>query len=119
MDRNIYEVTRNDYKGFVKTIKPEARDVRTDYIDDYHLATNIYSKKTNKILCGRVTDMRTDEDVERDAERYYIYNSPEPDESLPAIPTRKVVLETKEQVQALFDWMKRVREGEEENGRDI
>ena len=54
MDNSIYEVTRDDYKGFVNQIKPECRDVRIEEIGDIHIAAKIYSKKTGKCLCSNM-----------------------------------------------------------------
>ena len=48
MDNSIYEVTREDYKGFVNQIKPECRDVKIEEIGTTHVAAKIFSKKTGK-----------------------------------------------------------------------
>lgn len=109
---NIFEVSREEYKSFVETIKPETRDIREEIIDSRLKATKIYSKKTGKCLTSRVVDVR-ENDV-RVPERYYIFELPDNDERLATIPKVKVVLETKEQVQAFLDGIKRMREMEEE-----
>ena len=105
MDNNIYEVTRDDYKGFVSQIKPECRDVRIEEIGDTHIAAKIYSKKTGKCLCSRVAYSADYGDP--DPEKYYIFEMPDNDERKAPTPIRKIVLETKEQVQAFFDFLAR------------
>ena len=83
MDNSIYEVTREDYKGFVNQIKPECRDVKIEKIGTTHVAAKVFSKKTG--------------------EKYYIFEMPDWDERCEPVPVRKLVLETKEEVQAFFD----------------
>ena len=116
MDNSIYEVTREDYKEFVNQIKPEYRDVKKEEIGTIHTATKIYSKKTNKCLCSRVTYTANYGDP--DPEKYYIFEMPDDDERLAPIPKVKIVLETKEQVQAFLDGMKRMKEMEKEKNND-
>ena len=111
IDNEIYEVSRAEYKSFVETIKPETRDVKERTIDDKHKTIEIFSKKTGKCLTGRV--IHTDEE-NHEPEKYYIYEIPDDDERLAPIPKVQVVLETKEQVQAFLDGMKRMKEMEKE-----
>ena len=46
MNNSIFEVTRDEYKGFVDEIKQECRRVEVVQIDKKHTAAKIYSKKT-------------------------------------------------------------------------
>ncbi len=106
---DIYEVTRDEYIGFVEQIKPDARDVQVVHIDDDHVAAHIYSKNTGKHLCSRVA---CSNESKNEPERYYVINMPEPEERKPPIPKRKIVLTTKEEVQALMDFLsKKSKEG--------
>lgn len=116
MKDDIYEVSRAEYKSFVETIKLETRDVREELIDSRHKVTKIFSKKTGKCLTSRVTDLY--EDNTHEPEKYYIFEMPDDDERLAPIPKVKVMLETKEQVQAFLDGMKRMREMEKEKSND-
>ena len=100
LDDSIYEVTREDYASFVEQIKPEFRDVRVMEIGARHNATKIYSKKTGKCLCSRVTHNGKIGDPE--PEKYYIFILPDSDELQPPIPKLHLNLETKEEVQAFF-----------------
>lgn len=97
MNKEIYQVERDDYVSFVNQIKPGCGDLKIVENNDYTIA-NIYSKKTDVLLCGR--EIPKEEDKET---LYYIYNMPENDERCPAKPVRKITLETKEEVQAFFD----------------
>ena len=113
MDNNIYEVTRDDYKGFVSQIKPECRDVRIEEIGDTHIAAKIYSKKTGKCLCSRVAYSADYGDP--DPEKYYIFEMPDNDERCAPIPVQRITLTSKEEVQAFFDAIKKLQE-EQKNG---
>ena len=113
MDSSIYEVTRDDYKGFVSQIKPECRDVRIEEIGDTHIAAKIYSKKTGKCLCSRVAYSADYGDP--DPEKYYIFEMPDNDERCAPIPVQRITLTSKEEVQAFFDAIKKLQE-EQKNG---
>lgn len=108
MDNSIYEVTREDYKGFVNQIKPECRDVKIEEIGETHVAAKIYSKKTGKCLCSRVAYSADYGDP--DPERYYIFEMPDNDERCAAIPVQRITLTSKEEVQAFFDAIKKLQE---------
>lgn len=105
MDNSIYEVPRSDYVGFVEQIKPEYRDVRVEEIGNHHVAAKIYSKKTGKCLCSRVGYSGNPEDEYYTAEKYYIFEMPEDDERRAPIPKVQLKLETKEEVQAFFNFL--------------
>ena len=113
MDSSIYEVTRDDYKGFVNQIKPECRDVKIEEIGDTHVAAKIYSKKTGKCLCSRVAYSVDYGDP--DPEKYYIFEMPDNDERCAPIPVQRITLTSKEEVQAFFDVVKKLQE-EQKNG---
>ena len=113
MDNSIYEVTRDDYKGFVNQIKPECRDVKVEEIGDIHIAAKIYSKKTGKCLCSRVAYSADYGDP--DPEKYYIFEMPDDDERCAPIPVQRITLTSKEEVQAFFDAVKKLQE-EQKNG---
>ena len=49
-------------------------------------------------------------------EEYYIFKLPEPDEWGDAIPKRKIILETEEEVQAFFDALSKLKKEHERNG---
>lgn len=100
IESNLYEVTRDDYASFVEQIKSEFRDIQVMEIGDSHVATKIFSKKTGKCLCSRVTN--NGKFNSSGPEKYYIFEFPDDDERQPPIPKLKLRLETKEEVQAFF-----------------
>lgn len=102
-DNSIYEVTRNEYKGFVEQIKPEYRRVEVIEIDKRHTASKIFSKKTGKCLCSRVSYTANYGDPE--PEKYYVFEMPEKEERQAPVPKQQIVLETKEEVQTFFDFL--------------
>ena len=103
LDQSIYEVTRGDYKGFVNQIKPEYREIKTEEIGATHTATKIFSKKTGKCLCSRMS--YTAKYGEPESEKYYIFEMPDDDERCAPTPTVQLQLDTKEEVQAFFDFL--------------
>ena len=100
MNKSIFLVEREDYKAFVERLKSEARVVKEEELTRSSAATKVFSKKTGKCLCSRVYSK--DEE-----EKYYIFDFPDDDEWGQQIPKRKITLETKEQVQLLFDFIRR------------
>ena len=105
MNDDIYEVTRVEYSSLVETIKPEARDIMQYVKDDYRYI-DLYSKKTHSKLTSRVTYIGDMESLR--GEKYYIYNLPQPEERNPDIPKCRIILETREEVQAFVDAIARM-----------
>lgn len=111
IDNEIYEVSRAEYKSFVETIKPETREIKERDIDEEHKTIEIFSKKTGKRLTSRIIHTA---EKNHEPEKYYIFEMPDDDERSAPIPKVQVVLETKEQVQAFLDGMKKMKEMEKE-----
>ena len=104
MNNDIYEVTRDDYVGFLWQIKKEAMKVEEENSNDFHFIKT-YSVNTGNYLCMR---MIPSEDNKIDIEHYYIFNMPEDSERQPPKPVRKIVLETKEEVQEFFNILSKI-----------
>ena len=115
IDKNLYEVSRNEYRGFIEQIKPECRRVEIEKVDKEHTAAKIFSINTGKCLCSRVTysvDYGTP-----DPEKYYVFEMPENYERQAPIPKQQIVLETKEEVQAFFDFLaEKIKKENNKNG---
>ena len=111
MDESIYEVTRDEYVGFLGEFRKEAGEVETQYQDNI-TTLSIISKKTGKKVCARKIDQDTGEEV------YYIFNMPDDDERCAAKPFRKITLDTKEEVQAFFDVLNQLTK-EQKDDRNI
>lgn len=96
MDKEVYQVPRNDYTGFVAQIKPEARIMQKDYNETHHII-RVKSKKTNKVLCERYISQ-----VDTEPDYYYVYEMPDDDERQPARPVERITLHTVEEAQNFF-----------------
>lgn len=100
MDNNIYEVSRDEYVGFMSEIKPNCYDTEVSHLENCTII-KVFSKKTDTHFCTRVIP-------EEDNEHYFIFNMPENDERQAGKPVRKITLETKEEVQTFFDALSKV-----------
>lgn len=101
MSNDIYEVTRDEYAGFIGQLNKQMMDVE-QYYEDNMTIIKIISKNTGEHLCTRII-------AEDDVERYYIFNMPEDNERIAPKPVMKVTLETKEEVQAFFDALNKLQ----------
>lgn len=108
MNDEIYEVSRDEYAGFIGQINKQMMDVEQYYEDDMTII-KIISKNTGEHLCTRIIP-------EDDVERYYIFTMPTDDERVAAKPVMKVTLETKEEVQTFFDVLNKIQRGEANDG---
>ena len=108
MDNSIYEVSRDEYTGFVDQIKPSARLTETVEEGSRKLM-KLYSTETGTHLATRVINEDNGE------EQYYIFNMPLDIERRPPRPVQKFTLESKEEVQAfmriLNKWQKENTDG--------
>jgi len=104
MYNEIFEVTRADYANMISEIKFDARELKENKFDEDNHAFEIYSNKTNKLLCARLSHP-----VSERPEQYYIINLPDDDERLAPVPRISVVLETKEEVQTFLNKLSEMR----------
>ena len=103
MNEDFYEVTRTDYGNLIETIKVDYRDIKEYDSGDYHYV-DIYSKLNGNRLTSRKFYIGKDEDKRE--EKYYIWSMPVAEESQPAIPKYKLVLENKDEVQAFINFLR-------------
>ena len=108
---DIFSVSRKEYIGFLEQIKPENKKIETER-HDWITTTKVYSKKTNKCLCSRVTYSERVEGEECKPERYYIFEMPDDDERREPLRKVKLNLKTKEEVQAFFNALSKMRKVE-------
>lgn len=113
ISESIFEVTRDEYKGFVEQIKPECRRIEVEQIDPIHIAAKIYSVNTGKCLCSRMAYNAEYGDPE--PEKYYVFEMPEPYERQAPIPKLQITLTTKEEVQAFFNFISEQQKKEKNN----
>ena len=101
MNNDIFEVTRDEYAGFIGGLKKDVCDVEQCYEEDMTII-KIKSKLRDVHLSTRIIP-------KEGAEHYYIFNLPLAEESIPNKPVLKVNLETKEEVQAFFDALNKLQ----------
>ena len=104
MDNSIFEVTRDEYVGFIREINPNSRIMEKEE-DEHAVRLRVVSNKTGKTLCERIIPEEGDE-------LYYVYEMPDPDERIPPKPIQKITLETPEEVQAFMDILSKLQRGE-------
>lgn len=114
MIENVYEVEREDYKGFLDQINKDAKIIKEEQNEGIKW-TKVYSKTNNKLLCTKETFFTNDRFGE---EHYYVFEMPPEEDRIAAKPVQKIVLENKEQVQAFFNALSQLTK-ERKNARDI
>ena len=110
MSNDIYEVSRDEYAGFIGQLNKQMCDVE-QFFEDGVTIMKIKSKTTGTHFCTRIIP-------EDDVEHYFIFNMPEDNERVAPKPVMKVTLETKKEVQAFFDALNKLQQ-EKADGRDI
>lgn len=98
MDLDIFEVSQDEYRGFIAQIKPECRNIEAITNDDGSQEMHLFSVKTGKKLCSKITD-------KEGYERYYVIEMPDDDERRAPKPVQKFIIETKEEAQAFMNIM--------------
>ena len=106
---DIYEVSRDEYAGFLGQIKHDAKLVET-IKEDNATILKVYSVNDGTHFCSRVIPNNEEEE-----EKYYVFNMPADDERKPPEAIRKIILSTKEEVQAFFDVLGKIQKGEIKN----
>lgn len=99
MIENVYEVEREDYKGFLDQINKDAKIIKEEQNEGIKW-TKIYSKTNNKLLCTKETFFTDDRFGE---EHYYIFEMPPIEDRVPPPKVKKIQLETEEEVKAFFN----------------
>jgi len=102
MDNDIYEVTRDEYAGFIGQLNKEMMDVE-QYYEENITIIKIVSKNTGIHLCTRIIP----DDSE---EHYFVFNMPADDERIAPKAIMKINLDTKEEVQAFFDALNKLQQ---------
>ena len=106
MDNDVFEVTRDEYAGFIGGLNKQMCEVE-QYYENNMTIMKIKSKLRDTHFCTRIIP---DDDVEH----YYIFNMPLKEESIPNKPVLKVTLDTKEEVQSFINALSKIQRGETE-----
>lgn len=104
MNNDIYEVTRDEYVGFIGEIKPDCQETEVFHLENCTII-KVLSKKNKTHFCTRIIP-------EEDNEHYYIFNMPDNNERQHGKPIRKVILETPEEVQTFFNVLSKAMKGD-------
>lgn len=99
MSDDIYEVSRDEYVGFLAQIKKDCRLVETKHIDDEHMEIITTSIDRERIFAKQVI-IKDEEEP-----KYYVYDMPLDHERREPPTVRKVILETKEDIQRFLDFL--------------
>ena len=102
MNEDIFEVSRDEYVGFLGQIKKEALKVE---VDEEKQELHVYSADGARHFAS----MNNDEET---GAHYYVYEMPLDEERCAPRAIRKYTLETKEEVEALFEILKKAQGGE-------
>ena len=102
MDNSIYEVSRDEYAGFIGQLNKQMMDIEQFYEEDVTII-KIRSKNTGLHLCTRIIPSEGEE-------HYFVFNMPASDERIAPKPVMKIKLETKEEVQNFFDALNKIQQ---------
>lgn len=102
MNKEIYQVERDEYVGLVREMKTSCFDMEKEYSDD-GIHIKLVSKRTGQTMTERIID-------EEQNETYYIYVLPENDERMASKKIRRYCLESKEEVQTFFDILNKLQQ---------
>ena len=107
MNESIFLVEREDYKSLIERLKVEK--IRTEKVEEReYTIIKIFGIDSNECICSRKAYTNGTK-----PEEYYIFKFPKDDEWGPPVPKRKVVLETKEEVQAFFNALSKLQKEKE------
>ena len=101
MNKEIYEVDRNEYVGLIGEMKTSCFDMIKEYQEN-DIIIKLVNKTTNKIMTERIIH-------DDQSEQYYIYELPNDTERQPPKKIRQYILESKEEVQAFFDILNKLQ----------
>ncbi len=111
MDNSIYEVSRDEYAGFIGQLDKAKCDIEQFYENGFTII-KIRSKATNTHLCTRIIP-------ENEEEHYYVFNMPADDERVAPKPVMKITLKSKEEVQTFFDALNKLQLEAKKNAGNI
>lgn len=100
LSKELFEVDFGYYEDYFHSLKP---GMFHGVIDEENNSMTIVSNTTGNKMCGY--------DVDKDDKaHYYIFSLPAKEESVEIKPRVKVILNTKEEVQAVINGLKEIRE---------
>lgn len=102
MNKEIYQVGRDEYVGLIGEMKTSCFDMEKEYSSD-GIHIKLVSKRTGETMTERIID-------EEQNETYYIYVLPENNERAAPKKIRRYCLESKEEVQTFFNILNKLQQ---------
>ncbi len=109
----IYEVSRDEYVGFLSQIKSACQKTEIIGQGEPYTEVNIFSKDGTRHFATQTITSKENEDASDI--KYYIFDMPLTGERCAPRAVRKITLTDKEEVQALFDILAKLQQGEDKN----
>ena len=109
---DIYEVSRDEYVGFLNQIKPECRETEIIGRGEPYTELNVFSKDKKRHFATRIIQSLEEDKSE---EKYYIFDMPLNSERQAPKKVRKITLETKEEVQTFLNAIAKIQKENDKN----
>lgn len=100
MDNEIYEVSRDEYAGFLGQINQKSLDTEVQALDDC-IVIKVFSKTSGEHLCTRIIP-------EESEEHYYVFNMPPDEDRVPPPRIAKITLEDRTEVEKFLQILSRL-----------
>lgn len=108
-NKDAYEVERADYQSFCEQLRMSHFRTEIISLEDGLMEIRLISRTTEHCVAGRIYDSRELPIEQLKPQRYFIFETPLPEESRAPIPKTRLHLETREEVQAFFDAISRLQ----------
>ena len=110
---DIFEVSRDEYVGFINQIKPECRETEIIGRGEPYTELNVFSKDGTRHFATRT--IRSIQNEDKSEEKYYVIDMPLEEERQEPKRVKKIVLETQEEVQAFVDALSKLQRENDKN----
>lgn len=117
MNNDLYEVSHNEFKGFIEQIKPECfiyKEIGYSSDCNEEREIKILSTDESRHFASIITKYAKDE-IET---HFYVYEMPKDEERRAAKRIRQITLETPEEVKLFFQALNNIQKGEK-NDRNL
>lgn len=95
MEENIYEVSKDEFIGFLGQIRPECIHFEYDGVGSPHAEVKGFSIDNQRHFTTQIMD-------DDRGDFYYVFDMPLDEERKPPKKVRKITLDTREEVEAFF-----------------
>lgn len=105
MDNELYEVSRDEYVGFLGQINPKTLDTIIEKKPEY-TSLKVYSNTSKQHLSTRIV-------FEDGVECYYVFNMPPDEDRVPPKKIAKITLDDRKDVENFLKILSKLQKGEE------